>query len=324
MIVEGRTVWDRVESLSLDRLFEMTGSISRKVHGRRVQFFVPGVMMYMGDRGKYPTVSITGASCDLNCDHCSGKILKSMIPAETPRRLQEVCRKLDDEGNIGVLLSGGSDAAGALPWSRFLESIAWVKNNTRLNVSIHTGLIDAATAAALKNAGVDDALIDVIGAPETLHQVYHLPESIGLAAMASSLSALAEANIPMTPHIVLGLHYGRMLGEMRALEMVAEHAISTLVVVVLNPMRGTPMSGVRPPDPEDIARFIAAARLRMPGVPIALSCTRPPGRHRVQTDLLALQAGINRIAMPSESAVKKAREMGLHVEFHHTCCSQSF
>jgi uncharacterized radical SAM superfamily protein len=89
-------------------------------------------------------------------------------------------------------------------------------------------------------------------------------------------------------------------------------------------MRETPMDGVRPPEPEDVARFVAAARLRLPQTPISLSCGRPLGHHRAQTDILALEAGVNRIAMPAEEAVEKARDMGLEVEFHKTCCSKSY
>jgi hypothetical protein len=48
------------------------------------------------------------------------------------------------------------------------------------------------------------------------------------------------------------------------------------------------------------------------------------GQHRAETDILALKAGINRIAMPAEEAVEKAREMGLETEFHKTCCSKSY
>ncbi|MCJ7683658.1 MAG: hypothetical protein MUO68_05125, partial [Desulfobacteraceae bacterium] len=111
---------------------------------------------------------------------------------------------------------------------------------------------------------------------------------------------------------------------MHALEMVAKHSIYALVIVVLQPMRQTPMENVQPPTPETVARFISAARLRIPHVPFALSCARPLGPHRVETDTLALEAGINRIAMPSEEALKKAREMGLDIEFHKTCCSKSY
>lgn len=321
MTIDTYLEWQQLLSRDRSQLFEASRTLSWQIHGKQVKYFIPGQMFFMGDRGKYPSISLTGTWCALNCDHCFRKILEGMISATEPQQLREICQKLDAEGNLGVLLSGGADKSGALPWQKFLTSIEWIKQNTRLKISIHTGLIDIETAKALKSAGVDEALIDVIGAEETLHQVYHLP--ITLEAMESSLNALAAAQLSLSPHIVVGLHYGRFLGELTALEMVARYPISALVIVVLNPMNGTPMQGIRPPEPEKVVRFIAASRLRMPEVPIALSCARPPGRHRMETDLLALEAGINRIAMPSEGAIKKAREMGLEIEFCRTCCSNS-
>jgi uncharacterized radical SAM superfamily protein len=322
MTPEVAYTWDQVKSWELRELLKKARNLSWEIHGKRVQFFIPGQMVYMGDRGKYPHISLTGTSCALNCDHCYRKILEDMLPAEEPDLLKDVCRRLDEEGNLGVLLSGGSDKQGALPWHRFLESIQWIKQHTRLKVSIHTGIIDLETALALKDAGIDEVLIDVVGSEETMHSVYHLPA--GLKAMESSLSALAATQLPLIPHIVVGLHYGQMKGEMHALGMVARHPISVLVVVVLNPMKDTPMQGIRPLDPETVARFVAAARLRVPHVPIALSCARPPGQHRAETDLLALEAGVNRISMPSQKVVKKSREAGLDIEFHQTCCSKSY
>lgn len=314
--------WEDVKSWNFQALLDKARELSWEIHGRRLQFFIPGQMYYMGERGRYPAISLTGTSCALNCDHCHRRLLEGMIPAVEPDSLKAVCRQLDERGNTGVLLSGGSDMRGSLPWPKFLESIQWVKRHTRLKLTIHTGLIDEKTALALEEVGIDEVLIDVIGSEDTLRQVYHLQE--GLRVMESSLEALAGTKIPLIPHIVVGLHYGKIRGEMRALEMVAKHPITTLVIVVLKPMRETPMDGVRPPEPGDVARFVAAARLRLPRIPISLSCGRPLGHHRAETDILALEAGINRIAMPAEEAVEKARDMGLEIEFHKTCCSKSY
>ncbi len=314
--------WEQVKSWDLKELLDKSRRLSWKIHGKQIQYFIPGHMVYMGERGKYPSISLTGTSCALRCDHCYQKVLEGMIPATEPDTLKEICRRLDDKGNLGVLLSGGSDTRGTLPWKKFSKAIQWIKKNTRLKISVHTGVVDSETALALRESGIDELLMDVVGSEKTMDEVYHLRD--GLKAMESSLAHLGAIGIPLIPHIVVGLQYGEINGEMHALDMVAKYPISTLVVVVLDPIRETPMEGVRPPDPETVGRFLGAARLRVPHVPIALSCARPAGQHRAKTDLLALEAGINRIAMPAEAAVEKAREMGLDVAFFKTCCSKSF
>ena len=322
MMPETFYTWEQVQSWDLVPLLNKACTLSWEIHGKRLQCFIPGQMVYLDERGKYPAISLTGSGCALRCDHCNGKILEGMIPASEPHDLQKVCKEFADAGNMGVLLSGGSDEEGAIPWKRFLGAIYWIKQNTHLKISIHTGIIDQETALSLKDDGIDEVLIDVVGSEETMQQVYHLPN--GLKAIESSLGALAETGLPLIPHIVVGLHYGRIKGEMYALEMVAQYPIAALVVVVLHPLRQTPMEEIQPPDPETAARFIAAARLRMPSVPIALSCERPHGPHRVKTDMMALDGGVNRIAMPSEEALTKAKEMGLEIAFYKTCCSKSY
>jgi len=322
MTPEVSYTWEAVKSWDLKELLDTARHLSWKLHGKQVQCFIPGHMVYMGERGKYPSISLTGTHCALKCDHCYRKILEGMIPATEPQTLKDICRRLDEEGNLGVLLSGGSDIRGTLPWKKFSEAIRWIKKHTRLKISVHTGVVDPETALTLKDSGIDELLMDVVGSEKTMGDVYHLRD--GLKAMESSLELLGTTGIPLIPHIVVGLQYGEIHGEMHALDMVAGYPISTLVIVVLDPMRETPMEGVRPPEPETVGRFVGAARLRIPHVPLALSCARPAGQHRAKTDLLALEAGINRIAMPSEGAVETAREMGLDVAFYKTCCSKSF
>jgi len=81
---------------------------------------------------------------------------------------------------------------------------------------------------------------------------------------------------------------------------------------------------LRPPDPFDVVRFLANMRFKMPKTLIALSCARPTGRHREVLDVLAVEAGVNRIAMPAPIALKKAKEYGLKVKLYKTCCSKSY
>jgi len=314
--------WAAVKAADVEVLKRKAREMSWKNLGNTLQCFIPGRMMYMKEQGKHPTVSITGSGCALNCDHCQRKILGTMLPATDPDTLYSTCSKMEELGNIGILISGGSKKDGSLPWERFIDTIGRIKKDTGLRITVHTGLIDRRTALSLRDAGVDEFLIDVLGSEETMKRVYHL--DVGLDRMEKALDALQETGRPVVPHVVFGLDYGEVKGEMEALEMVARHDPYAFVVVVLIPIKDSPMRDVEPPDPMDVVRFIAASRARMPTVPIALSCARPTGDYRDVLDVLAVETGINRIAMPSEKAVERARELGMEIVFHKTCCSKSY
>ncbi|SPD74732.1 Radical SAM domain-containing protein [uncultured Desulfobacterium sp.] len=293
--------------------------LTRKKWGEKIDFYLPGMITLNGERGKYPAISITGESCELNCDHCGGQLLKSMIPATTPEKLIERCIKVNESGNTGCLISGGCLKNGRLPWEPFLEAISEVKRLTHLNISIHSGLIDLEIAKRFKDAGIDQCLIDVIGDDETFKTVFHTNE--GIESVKNSLKALKQAGVPMAPHIVAGLNYGVIKGEFNALRMISEFEPPILVIVVLMPLAGTPMQAVTPLNSYEIARLMATARIEMPNTIISLGCARPRGKVGEELEILAMDSGVNRIAIWSDAAIKRAKEWGLQVNFHKTCCS---
>ncbi len=300
-------------------LLERAGELSRQVHGHAVTFYLPGMFHLDGRTGRYPAASITGPGCLLNCDHCSGRILEGMLPSRNPRDLVDLCLGLEERGQLGVLLSGGCNESGLLPWDTFLPAIREIKARTKLYVSAHCGLVDQETARALKDAGVDQALIDVIGDDETYQRVCHVP--FGVDRIERSLQALALAGLPVVPHVVCGLDWGRIRGEMRAVDMIAAYPAQQVVFVSLMAIPGTPMGRVTSPSAEEVAIIIARARLAMPAVRMSLGCARRRGDSRLET--LAVDAGINRMALPSDEAVNHARGLGLTVRFQNTCCSVS-
>ena len=294
---------------------------------KQIKFYVPSFSYYKNPCFEsspkcFPSISVTGDSCALGCKHCQGRLLRTMIPARSPTELFKVCEKLKADGCIGCLVSGGCLPDGSVPLNRFTDTLSQVKSKLGLKIVVHTGLIDNETAQKLKGAGIDAALIDIIGSNETIREIYHL--DAGTEDYEESLEALHAAGIPIVPHILVGLHYGKILGEFKAIDMVAKYTPSALVVIALTPIRGTEMAGTTPPKPEEIAKVIVAARLRLPRVPIALGCVRPLGMHRAKTDILALKAGVNAIAYPSEVAIKMAKSMGLKTSFYPICCSQIY
>lgn len=248
--------------------------------------------------------------------------METMIPATTPKRLWEVCIKIKETGGRGCLISGGSLKDGSVPLMDFVPTVKRVKRELKLDVVIHTGIVYPRLAEALAKADIDAAMIDVIGSSETIRNVYHL--NLTAHAFDRSLSLLEQNQIPIVPHIVVGIHYGRIKGERRALQIISRHRSAALVVVALMPLDQTSMENLRPPLPLDIARVILASRFMMPNTPVILGCVRPRGEHKSQTDMLAIRAGVSGIAYPSEKGYNFAKKAGLDIKFSEECCALAY
>jgi len=324
---------NRVQSLlqaddkALEQWLTEAREISWKNFGRRIRFYAPSFMYYRSERfcsspSAFPSISVTGSFCALKCKHCGGKVLNTMLPAQSPQRLIEVCRDIKAKGGLGCLISGGCLPDGSVPLDRFVDAIAEVKKTLDLTVVVHTGVIDAKLAGRLADAGVDAALIDVLGSDETIREIYQL--NVSVADYDRSLRVLHESGIPLVPHVLVGLHYGKLKGEFEAIEMISRYSPSAVIIIALMPIHGTTMEKATPPKPMDIARVLVAARFMLPKTPLVLGCMRPKGKHKAETDVWAVKAGVNAIAFPAERAIKLAESMNLETSFSSRCCSQAY
>ncbi len=296
--------------------------ISREKLGDEVVFHLPGMIRYGKERGRYPALSLTGTRCELQCDHCRAELLKPMIAAPTPDELYRKLSALAAGGALGALLTGGSDREGRIDWKPFLPTIARIREETGLILTVHAGLLDLKTAFDLKNAGVSQALIDVIGDEATFSEVFHLKR--GAEALRRTLEAIRESGLEFAPHVVAGVHHGEIRGEYRALEIISAFEPSCVVFVVLFPFANTPMAGAKPPTPHEVADLFAYARTLAPETPQSLGCERPRGKDGYILETLALEGGVNRIAIQSEHAMAKARELNRTARFQKTCCSRPY
>jgi len=295
--------------------------------GRRISFYAPSFMPY-GNRywndnlPLFPSVSITGHSCALKCQHCSGKLLETMIPVKSPEDLIRLLQELHRRNAEGCLISGGCTVQGTIPLEPFLGAIGEAKRNFGLKVVVHTGIVNKGLAVGLAKAGIDAALIDVIGSNETVREIYNLDRRI--EDYDTSLSALEKEGVPIVPHVLVGLHYGRLKGEFTALRMISSHRCAAVIVIGFTPFSGAPMQLCPPASPHDITSVIVEARRLMPQVPLALGCARPKGKVREEIDCLAVQAGVNAIAYPDAQAISLADKLSLEHSFSGLCCSQVY
>ena len=303
----------------LENRLEQARDLSWQIFGRRLTFYLPGMFSYDGLKGDYPAISITGNVCELQCDHCRGAVLRDMIPAETPEQLADKAIRIAEEGNQGILISGGCDKEGRLPWQRFIPVIKEIKDTTDLFISIHCGLLDEHTAHDLKDAGVDQALINVIADNNSYRQICHADS--GVRKIVYTMKSLNKAGISIIPHVLCGLRYGVISSELKAIEMISMFNPEQVIIISLLPMSGTPLWGTTIPEAEQVALIIAEARLLMPQVRIGLGCARRRGDSRLET--LAIDAGVNRIALPSEEAIGHAKDYGLEIRYQKSCCSVS-
>lgn len=268
---------------------------------------------------RFAALSITGASCALGCEHCRGALLENMIPTPTPSDLGEKVTKLVKRGCRGLLVSGGCDRRGHLALEPFLDTISELKSKHDLAIAVHTGLADSELAQRLADVGVDRVMLDLVGDQETARDVLHLDASPD--DFEASLAALAEAELNLAPHIVVGLHRGQLRGERRALEMVKRHRVDTLVFVVIRPEPKTPFAAITPPETEAIAALFAEARCALPDTPLLLGCARPTGHYGHAIEGFAIRAGFNGVAFPCDTTVHLVRSLGFEFKFKEQCCA---
>jgi len=298
----------------------------RKAHfGNELTFSLPGTVSYHDDTlpvqgDRFAAISVTGGHCDLRCAHCEGKLLESMIPAQDPETFLKLTDKLRLHGANGILVSGGADHNGEVPLARFIPSIKTLKeNNPQFRVIVHTGLLRRETAEKLREAAVDQILIDVIGDEDTIHEVYHLDKRV--EDYEETLWMLKAMGHRLAPHIIIGHHFGEIRGEWRALEMVTRVAVETIVLVILKNLQPDGENHFKVPKPEEVSKISAIARILNPGIPIRMGCIRPAHPWKAAMEKGAIDSGINTIAYPLQGTIDYAREMGLETKFIEMCCS---
>lgn len=290
-----------------------------------MDFYAPGLKRWQTsewtpeNEKRFLPVSVTGSACALSCDHCQSKVLEGMISVKADEDLFALAERLKAQGSEGLLVSGGSTRSGGVPLLPHLRHVPRIREELGMKVIVHSGVVSPELAAGLADAGVDGVMLDIIGADETIRDVYHL--DLTVADFDRALGLLAEQELRIIPHIVMGLHYGQFLGEYRALDIITRHPVSTIILVALMPLVGTPMAHIPPPPVEEMTEFFRATRLAAPDTTVNLGCARPLGKAKEELDQAAVDLGLNGIAYPAEGAIAYAESRGLEPRLYEYCCS---
>jgi uncharacterized radical SAM superfamily protein len=280
----------------------------------RLKLFSRNIIFF---KEPFTPISLTGTRCSLECKHCNSHYLRHMLDGSSGKLYSQAIR-LKETGAQGILLSGGSAADGSVPTYMRTDIIKKIKQDTKLKISAHTGIVNESQARVLSEY-LDMALVDVIGDDETIHDILGIDACV--QDYENSLKYLSSEGIPLAPHIIVGLNNSKLKGEFKALEIVKKFNPEVVVIVVFIPTEGTALEDAAPPAIEEVVKVIAKAR-EMFDVPISLSCVRPGGRYRSLLDMFAILSGIDRIAVPSRNAYAISRELGLNVvEIQKMCCS---
>ena len=292
---------------------------------KSITFSAPHIKRYGTDdfqpsgEPHFIAVSLMGDSCHLMCDHCRTRMLKALHHTSTPEGLLQLCENMHGRGCRAILLTGGCGRDGTIPLPPFVAAVREAGERWGYRFAAHTKLVTEDFARAAAEAGIDPLMIDVVGDEESLHSVYHLRQH-GLEDVRKSLD-LAEAHgLRLAPHIMIGLAYGQVVGERRAMEMLRGRPLAALALVVLTPLRQTPMADVKIDLPA-VLEILKEAREIFPDTRLTLGCAKTGGKMQRQLEECALELGFDAIAYPSEGVVTQAREMGYEVKLSESCCA---
>jgi len=255
-----------------------------------------------------PAISLT-EGCYQMCEHCKGRVLDGMIKVKTNEELFNAAKSYKDS----ILLSGGNDKSGKVPWKRFVPAIKRIKEETELKVIMHTGILEKNEVRVLEEIGVDQVLLDWVLDDKTLREVYHAP--YGSEEIKRMLENLLESRVEPVPHVLYGIENV----EMNKREIKALRGLDDLKIVLIFLVQGfSKLTKTKQISKKGVEDFLTFARENFKGE-MAIGCMR--GNERKFIDPKAVELGFNRMVIPTKEAIDIALKMGYEVEYRKGCCS---
>ena len=269
----------------------------------------------------FPSISVTGSQCDLNCQHCDRKYLTNMLQAETEEKFKDALNYCIDHNSVGALISGGCTSYGKVPIDKYKDIIRdFKKKNKNFYLNSHVGLITYSEARSLKESGIDTVSFDLNLDPKVIQDVFNL--NFKIEDYISSYDALLEAGLRVIPHILIGARFGKIARELDAIKVLNQNQPELLVFIGMIPPR---IHGEMDPNfelisPESIAKFILISKIFLPSTVLSLGCMRPKGNFSFDLERWSILSGASHVVMPSAKTIKWLKQENFDIEYFNACC----
>ncbi|HBU06806.1 MAG TPA: radical SAM protein [Candidatus Magasanikbacteria bacterium] len=215
-----------------------------------------------------------------------------------------------------LLISGGLKANGKSFILDKKKELLTLKKNGKLKFNSHVGFVDEEDIAQIAEI-VDYVSFDFVSDKAVIKKVYKVDKDI--AEYIKTYKLLAK-KIKVYPHITVGIDEGQIHWEFEAIDILYQLGADRLVLNILIPTPGTDFAKVLPPNLNDVKKVFEYARKVFKKELLILGCMRPGGAYRNAVDVLAVEAGFDRIVQPTPKARGLAKEMGLEIEELNECC----
>lgn len=298
-----------------DSFFNEIGSYRFNIlnEPKTLKFYTPGKT--------FPSISVTGGYCDLNCKHCDRKYLSNMLQAETEEKFKDALNYCIDHNSVGALISGGCTSFGKVPIGKYKDIIhEFKKKNKNFYLNSHVGLISYSEARSLKESGIDTVSYDLNLDPKVIQDVFNLDFKI--VDYINSYDALLEAGLRVIPHILIGARFGRIARELDAIKVLNQNQPELLVFIAMIPPR---KNGEMDPNfelinSETIAKFFLISKIFLPSTVLSLGCMRPKGKFSFDLERWSILSGASHVVMPSQQTIKWAKQENFKIEYYNACC----
>jgi len=269
------------------------------LEGVRLELFFP-------NKEKYPSISITGDSCDLMCKHCMGFYLRYMLDASKDG-LYKTCLKAKSHGAIGALISGGSDNKGKVPFDR--EGLKRTLKIDDFVTNLHVGLLENVPVEYCYSNTVS---IDVPPSDNVVRNIYNLKDR-GRQDYMEMIGLLEEAKVNYVPHLCVGIENGKVSGELETLELLESYSFDRLVILSMKVTPGAQITKNRV-NAVDYEKVLKMARDKFKY--LCLGCMRDKDKEKEK-----LWHYFDKIAWPSKIIKDELEKNGIVVQKYDTCCS---